>query len=267
MTTTPVDREGMTPGDYLGGQLFNLSVLVIPGSLLVAAIDRTWTFSATAAGLAGTALLVVALFCGAGIPQAVRASGRPHLVKYSYLGAVLFGAAAAAAFMTLERERLFPVPVPAVVAVAAIAVALQLRSSKQEEAEAPAGPDSAEDWPGRLTGLLIGRYDLPPERAAELAEQARTRAQESGRTPAELFGPAAEYARRLQEDEPVRQDPFWRTRPARIIGLLVGLSIAVQAFIGWQRDGVWWAAWLIAAPAALGGVWYLVRALRDPGPR
>lgn len=258
-----VDREGMTPRDYLGGQLFVLSVLVIPAVVLFAAIGRTWTFPATAAGLTGIVLVAAALFWTGGVPQAVRASGRPHLVKYVWAATPVLILAAATAFTTLPREHLFRIPVVAVVAVAALAVALQLRAPK------PAGPPSrieapptTEAWFERLAGLLVGRYDLRPDRAAELTRAARAQVTESGRTAEEEFGPVEEYARRVQEAEPTRRDPFWRTRPAQIVSLLVGIGIAVQAFTGWQQDGVWWAAYLIALPAGLGGVWFLIQALR-----
>ncbi|MCO8274091.1 hypothetical protein M1L60_26165 [Actinoplanes sp. TRM 88003] len=257
-----VDREGMTPGDYLSGQIFVVNLLVLLAVPLFAAIDRTWTFPATAAGLTGTVLLALTLFWAGAVPRAVRASGRPHLVKYAWAALPVLVLAAATAFTTLPREHLFPIPVVAVVVVAAILLGLQMREPKKPTGPAsriPA-PATADDWFERLNGLLIGRYDLAPDRAAELTRTARAQLAGSGRT-ADL-GSVEEYAHRIQEGEPARKDPFWRTRPAQIISLLVGLGIAVRAFIGWQQDGVWWAAYLIALPAALGGAWFLLQALR-----
>ncbi|MBL7253008.1 hypothetical protein [Paractinoplanes lichenicola] len=247
----PVDREGMTPGDYLGGQLLVVTGVVIPVVLLFAAIDRTWTFPATAAGLTGSVLLLVTFFWAGAVPKAVRASGRPHLVKFAWAAAALLVLGTATAFTTLPREHLFDLPVLAVAGVAAVAVALQLRGPSPRRRRTP---EPKGDYFERLHGLLIGRYDLTPERAAELTREARARGGD--------LGPVEEYARRVQEGEPVRKDPFWRTRPAQIIGILVGISLAVRAFLGWQADGVWWAAYLIALPGALGGLWFLIQALR-----
>ncbi|MBM2614991.1 hypothetical protein JIG36_05390 [Actinoplanes sp. LDG1-06] len=255
-----VDREGMTPSDYLSGQLFALTLLVLVATPLFAAIDRTWTFPATTAGLTGLALLAATFFGAHGVPQAVRASGRPHLVKYCYLGVVVLILATATAFTTLPREHLFPIPVLAVVGVAAAALAWQGRAPKKPQGPAARAPEpeDADAWFKRLDGLLVGRYDLPPDRAAELTRGVRARS----RSPREEFGPVEEYARQLQENEPVRKVPFWRTRPAHIVGILVGISLAVQAFLGWRADGVWWAAWFIALPGALGGLYFLVREIR-----
>ncbi|GAB2602221.1 hypothetical protein Aab01nite_62840 [Paractinoplanes abujensis] len=250
----PVDREGMTPRDYLEGQLLVVTGLVIPAVLLIAAIDRTWTFPATAAGLTGSVLLMVTFFWAGAVPRAVRASGRPHLVPYAWVAAALLVLITATAFTTLPRGHLFDLPVLAVAGVAAVVVALQLRGPSPTR---PREPQPEGDWFGRLNGLLIGRYDLTPERAAELTREARARGGD--------LGPVEEYARTVQQGEPVRRDPFWRTRPARVIGILAGIGLAVRAFGDWQADGVWWAAYLIALPGALGGLWFLIQALRGKG--
>ncbi|TDO33001.1 hypothetical protein [Paractinoplanes brasiliensis] len=268
-TLEPVDREGMTPRDYLSGQLFGMTLVVIPASLVFAAIGKSWTFNMTVASLTGLVLLLFTVFWAGAVPPAVRASGRPHLVKYVWAATVPLIAGTALAFTTLPREQLFALPVVAVVAVAAVALALQLRSGKDKPAPGPAsapGPDSGsvsasassldDDYFERLNGLLIGRYDLTPERAAELTRDARARAALTG------LGPVEEYARQVQQGEPERKDPFWRTRPAQVVGLLVGIYLGVQAFLNWRADGVWWAAYLIAVPAALGGAWYLFQTLR-----
>ncbi|MDY7088060.1 MAG: hypothetical protein SYR96_23515 [Actinomycetota bacterium] len=281
-TLEPVDREGMTPRDYLGGQLFGMTLVVIPASLVFAAIGRSWTLNLTVASLTGLVLLLFTVFWAGAVPPAVRASGRPHLVKYVWAATVPLIAGTALAFTTLPREHLFALPVVAVVAVAAVALAVQLRSGKDKPAPDPAsdasgpapsfasgsasssasGPASSfpsgldDDYFERLNGLLIGRYDLKPERAAELTREARARAALTD------LGPVEEYARQVQQGEPERKDPFWRTRPAQVVGLLVGIYLGVQAFLNWRADGVWWAAYLIAVPAALGGAWYLFRTLR-----
>lgn len=251
-TLEPVDREGMTPRDYLDGQLFGLTLVVTVAAALFAAINGSWTFQATAAGLTGVALLLVTVFWAGAGPRAVRASGRPHLVKYAWAAVAPLVAATTAAFTILPREHLFPVPVVAVVGAGVVALALQLRSAPASESV----PEPAGDWFERLNGLLIGRYDLTPERAAELTREARVRAELAD------LGPVEEYARQVQQGEPERKDPFWRTRPARIIATLVGINLAVQAFLSWRADGVWWAAYLIAVPAALGGAWFLIQDLR-----
>ncbi|MGK5683471.1 hypothetical protein [Actinoplanes sp. URMC 104] len=261
-TLEKVDREGMTPADYLTGQLFHLSLVAIAASLLFAAIDRTLAFPATTAALAGTAVLIAALFAGYGIPQAVRAAGHPSLVKYSYLAAGVLGLLAATAYTTLPSRRLFDVPVLLLVAVAIGTLTLSVRTPKRPEPATPEQPAGADAWLTRLTGLLIGRYDVPPRRAAELTREARAHLAESGGTPEDEFGPVDEYARQVSEHEPVRKDPFWRTRAARVVGGLAAVSLGVQAFLDWSGDGVWWAALLIAVPGTLALAWMTVQTAR-----
>ncbi|GIM89873.1 hypothetical protein Ato02nite_016660 [Paractinoplanes toevensis] len=265
-----VDRDGLTPMGHLTGQLFVLSLAATVLPLFFAAKEHTWSFPATAAALTGTALLIVALFAVRGVPQALRASGRPHLAKFSYIAAVVFGAGAAAAYTGLSREHLFPVPAPAIVAVALVGLYLLTRAPKKPTELVPhvaptprtARPTGAEAWLTRLTGLLIGRYDLAPERAGDLAREARAHVAESGRTPEEEFGPVEDYALAVSRHEPIRKEPFYRTRPGRILGGAVSVLICGGAFVQWLGDGPWWATWLLAFPATLASLWMLTRTIR-----
>ena len=90
-----VDREGLTAMGHLSGQLFVLSLTAVALPLFFAVKERSWSFPATTSALTGTALLILALYAVSGVPHALRASGRPHLAKFSYLatGALAVGAA------------------------------------------------------------------------------------------------------------------------------------------------------------------------------
>ncbi|RSM48495.1 hypothetical protein DMB66_46280 [Actinoplanes sp. ATCC 53533] len=265
-----VDREGMTVMDYLTGQLFVLSLAAVVLPLFFAVKERAWSFPATTSALTGTALLILALFAVGGVPQALRASGRPHLMKFSYIATGAFGVGAAAAYARLPHEHLFPVPALAIVALALISLYLLTRTPTKPAALVPyvaptprtARPVGAEMWLTRLTGLLIGRYDLAPERAGDLTREAQAHLAESGRTPEEEFGPVEEYALEVSRHEPIRKEPFYRTRPAQILGGVVGVLICGGAFIQWVGDGPWWAAWLVAFPATVASIWMLSRTVR-----
>jgi hypothetical protein len=265
-----VDREGLTAIGHLSGQLFVLSLAAVAIPLFFAVTERTWTFPATTSALTGTALLILALFAVNGVPQALRASGRPRLAKFSYLAAAVLGAGAAAAYTSLPHHHLFPVPALAVVAVALVSLYLLTRTPKKPAELTPhvrptprtAPPTGTDAWLTRLTGLLIGRYDLDPERAGDLAREARAHLAESGRTAPEEFGPVEDYALEVSRHEPNRKEPFHRTRPARVIGGIAGVLICGGAFLQWLDDGPWWAAWLLALPATAASIWTLAQALR-----
>ncbi|GAA0561619.1 hypothetical protein GCM10010172_51030 [Paractinoplanes ferrugineus] len=265
-----VGRDGLTAIDQLTGELFVLSLAAVVLPLFFAVKEKTWSFPATAAALTGTALLVLALFAVGSGPRALRAAGRPGLTKFSYLAAGLLGAGAVAAFAGLPHEHLFPVPALAIVALALVGLYLLTRGPKKPAESAPhvpptprtARPVGAEAWLTRLTGLLIGRYDLAPERAVELAREAGTHLADSGRTPQEEFGPVEDYALEVSRHEPVRKEPFHRTRPARLLGAVLGVLICGGAFLGWLDGGPSWAAWSVALPATVGALWMLVRSIR-----
>ncbi|GIF20251.1 hypothetical protein BJ973_001843 [Actinoplanes tereljensis] len=262
-----VDRDGETPLGHLTGQLFVLSLAAAVLPLFFAAVKRSWTFPVTTAALAGTALLILALFAVGAVPRALRASGRPHLAKFSYLATAVLGAGAVTAFMGLSREHLFRVPALAIVAAALVSLYLLTRAPKKPADLVPhvsptprtGSPTGAEAWLTRLTGLLIGRYDLAPERAADLAREAQAHLAESGRTPEDEFGPVEDYALEVSRHEPIRKEPFHRTRAGRIVGGVAGVLICGGAFIQWLGSGPWWAAWLLAFPATLGSIWMLIK--------
>jgi hypothetical protein len=265
-----VDREGLTAMGHLTGQLFVLSSAAVAVPLFFAAKERTWSFPATTSALTGTALLILALFAVRGVPQALRASGHPHLAKSSYIAAGAFGAGAVAAYMGLPHRHLFPVPALAIVALGLGSLFLLTRAPKKPAEVTPhvsptprtARPAGADRWFTRLAGLLIGRYDLDPERAGDLAREARAHVAESGRDPEEEFGPVEDYALEVSRHEPVRTEPFYRTRPARILGGIAGVLICGGAFVRWLSEGPWWATWLLAFPATVASIWTLVQTIR-----
>jgi len=196
----------------------------------------------------------------------LRAAGRPRLATWSFTLVAVLAGLAVTAFFALPREPVFPLPALAIVGVSLLVLVLQLRGPKkprQPIVHTPPTPrtgahdDADAAWFRQLTGLLVGRYDLTPQRAAELARQARDHlAATGGDSPAAEFGPIEEYARDLAEHEPARREPFWRTTPAMLIGCLAGISLATSVFLTWSAEGHYWAAYGIALPAGLGSLWY-----------
>ncbi|ROO58501.1 hypothetical protein EDC02_0261 [Micromonospora sp. Llam0] len=263
------DRNGLTPGDYLSGGLMSLGLIGLGGSLFYAVLEQTLSFPANPAVSTGTALLGLAVFVVRGVPGALRAAGRPRLATASFALVALLAGLAVTAFFALPREPVFRVPVFALAGVSLLVLLWQLRGPakpRQPIVHTPPTPRTAghdndeadvDAWFRRLTGLLVGRYDLTPQRAGELARQARNHLVAApGTIPDSEFGPVEEYARELADHEPQRRVPFWRTAPAMLIGSLAGLSLTVSAFLAWSAQGHYWAAYGVALPAALGSAWY-----------
>ncbi len=128
---------------------------------------------------------------------------------------------------------------------------------------AQAGGVDRETWLRRLDGLLVGRHDLPAERAAELTREARAHLDASGAAPDDEFGPLAGYARRLAEHEPVRREPWWRRTPAQMASLAIGVYLGVSAFLSLSADGHRWAAYLVAVPVTAALAWQLITTARS----
>lgn len=273
-----VDRHGLTVTDHLTGQLVYFAVLALIASIFFAILERTLSFPVAPAHLAGTALLLLGMMAAGGLPGALRAAGRPRLVPFAFLAAGVLAVLSATAFTTMSREPVGRLPVLILVALSVIAIGLLTRAPKPPTRPAePIGsssdggssgsssssgssgraadrsdtPADREAWLRRLDGLLVGRYDLPPGRAADLVREARAHLDATGAAPRDEFGPLAAYARSLAEVEPIRRDPWWRTAPAAMVAQALGVAAGVDVFVGWWADGHVWAACLVAVPVTL----------------
>ncbi|MFI7026082.1 hypothetical protein ACIBMZ_25530 [Micromonospora sp. NPDC049900] len=261
-----VDRNGMLPADYLTGSVFALVLLGLGAMIFYAILERTLTFTTTPAGLAGLIMACLA-FTACAVPDALRAAGRPRLATWSFALVGLFVGLGASCFVLLPKEPAARVPVLGIVVVALLLLWLMTRrpaTPKQPVDYVPPTPRTAPDddpdaWYRRLSGLLVGRYDLPPERATDLAREARDHLTAAGGTPTAEFGPVEEYARDLAEHEPQRRVPFWRTTWAELIATLVAVQLSVAAFFAWTDEGHVWAAYGVALPGTLIAVVIAIR--------
>ncbi|MFJ1749201.1 hypothetical protein ACIOJD_23575 [Streptomyces sp. NPDC088116] len=246
------DTQGMTPGAYLSGAPFAVTLVALVGVLLYCLLTWTLSITVTPASLTGSVLVGICLITLYGLPDALRASGRPRLAPWAFGLVAVLVLLAAVAFTELPRTHLTTVPVFAIVAVAVCVLAFQLRKSKPPRPSGPANdPADADEWLDRLTGVLIGRYDLPPERARALAGEAGDHLAIAATTPTEEFGPLDQYAENLAEYEPVRQPPWWRGKVADIVIAAFGAVLGLVAFQYWLNDGHVWAAYLLALPFTL----------------
>ena len=253
-----VDRPSVrTLGDHLSDAAFVLAVLAIPAVLAGAWAAGSMSLPVTVAGLVGTAGVAAAVLTGYGAGGALRSAGRPRAAIMAYACGVLLVVAAAAAFTGLPRTRLTTVPVLAVVAVALLACWLLTRPGRARAATDETGPADTEAWFARLDGLLVGRFDVPRRRSAELVAQARAHVAASGTAPREEFGPAARYARELAAAEPARG----RGRLTAVLDVaapVLLLAMAVSAAV----DGNWW----LAAMGAWLSAWTVMSARRRRTP-
>ncbi|BBH67507.1 hypothetical protein ACTI_41920 [Actinoplanes sp. OR16] len=258
------DTQGKTPRGHLEDGLFVAAFLGLPVSVFGGIVAGAWSMPVTVAGLTGSILCAFAAVATQ-VPGAVRAAGLPKLAPWSF---ALFGVlvmAAAAAFTGLPRTSVGELPVLALLAVSLAAMWLLTRepSVRRSSGDLPdpggarggpargdggraaggeGGAGGGEAWFGRLRALLVGRFDVPPRRAAALVEQARSHVAASGSEPEEEFGPAARYARELAEAEPVRQGPWWRGDTAELAMSVVITGWIVVVSVEAAVDGRWWLA-------------------------
>ncbi|WP_432050875.1 hypothetical protein [Verrucosispora sp. NA02020] len=261
-----VDRNGMLSADYLTGSVFTMVVFGLSATIFYAILERTLTFTTTPARLAGLIMVCLA-FTACALPNALRAAGRPQLATWSFAVVGLFVGLGATSFVLLPEEPAARIPVLGIVVVALLLLWLMTRRPappKQPVDYVPPTPRTAPDddpdaWYRRLSGLLVGRYDLPPDRAADLAREAHDHLSATGGTPTVEFGPVEEYARDLAEHEPQRRVPFWRTTWAELVATLVAVHLGIAAFFNWTDEGHLWAAYGVALPCAVVGLGVAVR--------
>jgi hypothetical protein len=233
------DTQGKTPRDHFREGLFTAAFLGAQVAVFGGIVAGSWSLPVTVAGLTGSLIAAVAAVVTR-LPGVLRSAGRPRLAPWGF---ALFGVlvvAAGTAFTSLPKTRIGELPVLAL--LAASVAAMWLLTRERGPGRRADGELTADAWFGRLRALLVGRFDVPPARAAELVEQARSHLAVAGGQPGEEFGSPADYARELAGVEPVRQGPWWRGDTAALV-----LSVAV----------VLWVA-VIVVDAAIGGQWWTV---------
>lgn len=249
-STAALDRSGTTPAGHLTAALFQLAVLVVPWSLGAAVVAGSAGFTVTPARLVVGVLFVVVFVSVFGVPQSLRAAGRPHLVSWFALPALLLMGLTVWAGSALPRTALLEIPVLVVVAVAAIVAYLFVRdghpapTGEEDRSSGGADPRDTDRWMARLHGLLVGRHDLPPDRAAALVEEAR--AHLGAAAPAAEFGPLQIYAAELAAAVPVRR----RDRtvlPRRVLFVVFCLLLARDDLASRFSDGTIWRAVILLA--------------------
>jgi hypothetical protein len=181
----------------------------------------------------------------------LRAAGRPRLAPWSYAFVGVLVVVAGTAFTTLPRTHLVRMPVPLIVGVGVVGLWLQLRPWRRGKVQLPpaAGPVEPDRWLRRLEGLLVGRFELPPQRAAELVAEARAHLAETASAPQDEFGPVDTYAMNLAEGETRRQRPWWRRPVALTLSSLGTAAIVITWGVGYWIDGhpiIAGVTWLVA---------------------
>lgn len=248
--TATRDREGQTPGSYITGTLFALSLVVIPWSLIVCLIDGSWSVAITPArivGVASYALVVVWLF---GLSRSLRAAGHPRLAPWAMAATLVPMVATYLAFRGLSQHRLVTLPVLALdVVAAALAVSLIWRGkpAPSTDRSTRGGPVEPHRWFARCEGLLEGRHDLPRARAAALVQQSRTHLSSE---PAAEFGSPDVYADELARAETTHHVPAWLSADTPLL-------LVFSIIVGWHQLSQWFTdghVWRVLALLALGAL-------------
>ncbi|MEU4419860.1 hypothetical protein AB0F81_04490 [Actinoplanes sp. NPDC024001] len=255
------DAEGKTPYDHLTDGLFVVATFGVLIALLGAWANRGLTMPLVLNVVVGAVVLVLAFLAVISAPGALRAAGHPRLAPWAFAVAGVLGAAGFAALVLLPETRIGSLPVLLLGGVSLFACwRLTQPDGKPVTDSAPAAPGPAETdpsdshaWFVRLHAVLVGRFDVPSERAAELVAETRAHVTEAGVRPSEEFPSIDAYARELAAGEPVRKGPWWRSRTAARIGTVVlfgwWLYLLVEAVV--ERN--WWLIvfGLLAAPLAV----------------
>ena len=263
-----LDQAGFTARTYLTDMFFVLTVVVIPWSLIAAVFEGRWSFGLTPARLVGGALFTATFIVLLGLPRFIRSSGRPRQAAWALVPILILMVATAAALTVLPDTHWLTVPVLGLDLAAAVAALLQLGPAKPTRPPAAPDPTSMtnDEWFRRLDGLLVGRHDLPPARAAALVAQ--TREHPSSSTSAiEEFGPVEIYAAEIAEREPVREFPAW-IRLDKLTFVLFCLVLYREHLTDQFDDQPTWVvlALVSAVPALMlaGVVWETMRHARRP---
>lgn len=255
-----LDTQGKTARDHLSDAVFALAFLAIPAMLLGAWAVGSWTIPVTVAGVTGAVLAGAGLLVGQAAPGALRAAGHSRLAPWGLVVCGVLVVAAGTAFTQLPRTRIGQIPVLGVLAISLALCWLLTRPGRTRNRPESTSPDDARDpddaqaWFARLHAVLIGRFDVPADRAATLVAETSAHVAAAGTIPRQEFPSLAGYARELAEGEPVRQGPWWRSPTAHLVTraslLLLLLPSVVQILIDgdlWIGVGgvavVLWLAW------------------------
>lgn len=263
------DVHGMTPGDHPRAAILGLAVMAIPATALAALTRATVSFPVTWSGLAGLLSFAVCWVVVLGAPGAVRAAGRPQWVPWLFGWGAVQVVATGAAFTLLPGSRLIDLPAPLIIAVAALVVWLlprtrrtRHRTAKPPTTAPPSGRGDDDRWLGALRGLLIGRHDVPPRRAADLVTDARQHLALAGGSAHAEFGPVDAYAAELADSAAMRRDPWWRGSVAQLAATAIATAATAEVAADLWRGGHRWIA-AVAVVTALAGARTVLRRAHD----
>jgi hypothetical protein len=253
-TQARLDTQGKTPRDHLSDGVFTLAFVGVPASLLAMWVNGGLTIPLTVAGIAGTVLAGLSLFICLAAPSALRASGHPRLAPWGFATAGILVIAAGVAFTQLPTNRIGETSALGTLVVSLGLCWLLTRPGRPAEPPAGSDPAGPEAWFARLQALLAGRFDVPADRAAVLAEEARAHVAAAGSSPRAEFPSLEQFAQDLAAGEPRRQAPWWRTRAASTAGRIALLVLMAVLIVSALLDGDWWIAATGAALLAWVGV-------------
>ncbi|MEU8816950.1 hypothetical protein [Actinoplanes sp. NPDC048796] len=193
--------------------------MFIPLILISAWLGGSLTIPLTPTGVTGAVLLIVTLMAAQVLPR----------VAWAFGTTAALAVVTAVAFTQLPGTRFGSVPALVLLAVAAGLSWLLTRPPRRQSPE--------EAWLTRLDGLLVGRYDVPRSRSAELVARARAEGAPSGPTP------VARYAREAAAVEPAR-----RRSGRYLLSVMIGTAV-VGAAVN--------AQWVLAGAGAVVLAWSL----------
>ncbi|WP_328467920.1 hypothetical protein OHA21_50355 [Actinoplanes sp. NBC_00393] len=265
------DTSGKNVRDHFSDGLFVMAFLGALVAVIGAWVAGGFTIPVTVAGLTGVLVLALAVLAGC-TPGALRAAGRPRLAPWGLVLTGVLVVAGASAFTLLPRTRIGEFPALVLLAISLVACWWLTRPGPAPaeplawpgaEGHDPRDPDA---WFARLKAVLIGRFDVPPGRAAELVAESRAHVAEAGALPSDEFPSLDGYARELPAGESVRTGPWWRGATAALLATLFAVAWWLFAVVEAVVERRWWVVVLgvLALPLAVSLTRRRYRAWRQP---
>ncbi|GAB3243881.1 hypothetical protein [Kineosporia babensis] len=233
------DTQNLTAAEHVLGAAATLVFLGFVVTAVRALFGADPQFIASPASLTGGTLLVTAGMLFVAGSDALRAAGRPRWATWCIPVSAVLLIAGVVLRARLPKNELFSLSAGPILLLLLLTGGLLaffiVRERRQRQ-----DPSEPEAWFAQLEGLLVGRHDLPRDRAADLAAEARAHIAAVGSDPQAEFGSLNSYAQSLADSLPDRSLPWWRRPGPSLVANLLFAAMGAVLLAGYWSDGETW---------------------------